>query len=155
MASAQGFNAIGTYTGSTAAKLAVLLGLIPNPDAEPGTGAVAGGGFGQANTYLDEMSPGAATQLRVEIAALAAAAGSGGSYTVTAADVTATQANIVTGLADIDLTKSAVMIRRAGSIVTGDAVISEPSAGTIRVVSGASTYTLTAGDVIIYQASLT
>lgn len=47
-----------------------LLAIIPDPDAPHGTGAVAGGGF------LDEMSPGAAAQIRVELlAAKALAAG--------------------------------------------------------------------------------
>lgn len=154
MGATTGVAAIATYSGSSAAKVAALLALIPNPDAGAnGTGAVAGGSYGQNNTYLDEMSPAAAVQLRVELAALLASLGSSGSYTVTAGDVTATQSDIVTGLADLDLTKSAVVIRRAGSIVTGDAAITEPTPGTIRVKSGASTYTLTAGDVIIYNAN--
>lgn len=40
-----------------------IIALIPNPDAPHGTGAVGGGG------NLDEMSPGAAAQLRATLAA--------------------------------------------------------------------------------------
>lgn len=73
-----GIAAIGTYataninathSNAVAAKadIAVLIALIPNNDAAGSSGAVAGGGF------LDEMSPGAAAQLRVELNALLAA----------------------------------------------------------------------------------
>lgn len=153
MSSTTGIAAIGTYTvPSLAAKVAVLLALIPNPDSTSTGGAQAGGG------NLDEMSPVAAAHLRVELAALAASGAGGGasasgSRTVTAGEVTATQTDIVTGLADLDLTKGSVVIRRAGSVVTGDAAITEPTAGTIRVKSGVSTYTLTAGDIIYWVAN--
>ena len=64
----QGVQTIGDYTqGSPRAKVNALLALIPNPDSTSSSGAVAGGGF------LDEMSPAAAVQLRVELTALAAA----------------------------------------------------------------------------------
>lgn len=58
----KGIQPLGSYTGSATAGAGLdkLLALIPNPD----DGATAGGGF------LDEMSPAAAAQLRVEIAAL-------------------------------------------------------------------------------------
>lgn len=63
----KGIQPLGAYAGSTTAGagLDALLALIPNPDS----GAQAGGGF------LDEMSPAAAAQLRVEIAALKAVVG--------------------------------------------------------------------------------
>lgn len=75
MGATTGIAKIGDYTTPVgdANKVAALLALIPNPDAVPGTGAVAGGGYGQTNTYLDEMSPAAAAQLRVELIALQAA----------------------------------------------------------------------------------
>jgi hypothetical protein len=105
------------------------------------------------------MSPGAAAQLLVELAALRAGLiGSGhdnvafGQYTAVAADATANQTDIVTGLADTAVTAIAVTITRAGSIVTEDAVITEPSAGTIRVADGGATYVLTAGDIITWFA---
>lgn len=72
MTSTAGVTQIGVYatTGATTtvltqlqANLAALLALIPDPDTAPAQG---GGGF------LDEMSPAAAAQLRVEIAALQA-----------------------------------------------------------------------------------
>lgn len=79
MSVTSGVSPIGDYTtGAPANKDAVdiLLALIPNPDAAHGSGAVAVAGAsppGSTNTYLDEMSPGAAAQLRVELAALKAA----------------------------------------------------------------------------------
>lgn len=64
----QGVQVIGDYTqGTPRAKVNALLALIPNVDSTSSSGAVAGGGF------LDEMSPPAAVQLRVELTALAAA----------------------------------------------------------------------------------
>lgn len=64
----QGVQVIGDYsTGTDRAKVNALLALIPNVDSTSSSGAVAGGGF------LDEMSPAAAVQLRVELTALAAA----------------------------------------------------------------------------------
>ena len=70
-----GFAKIGDYTtpSGDANKVAALLALIPNPDTTSSSGAVAGGTNGIPNSYLDEMSPGCAAQLRVEIAALQAA----------------------------------------------------------------------------------
>jgi hypothetical protein len=69
MSTATGIAVIGNYTtpATDALKVAALLALIPDLD-NPGTsGAQAGGGF------LDEMSPAAAVQLRVELTALQAA----------------------------------------------------------------------------------
>jgi len=66
--SGQGVQVLGNYAGAAnaQAKVDVLLALIPNPDSTSSSGAVAGGGF------LDEMSPPAAVQIRVELAALRA-----------------------------------------------------------------------------------
>ena len=68
MASPQGVSTIGDYVsaGSDPAKVLRLLALIPDVDTVNSSGAQAGGGF------LDEMSPAAAVQLRVELTALAA-----------------------------------------------------------------------------------
>lgn len=72
MSATTGFAAIGNYAGAAtdSAAVDILLALIPNPDAPHGTGAIAGGGQGTTNTYLDQMSPGCAAQLRVELLAL-------------------------------------------------------------------------------------
>lgn len=50
-----------------AAAVQLLIDLIPDPDTTRTSGAQGGGGF------LDEMSPAAAVQLRVELIALKAA----------------------------------------------------------------------------------
>lgn len=71
MGATSGVQPIETYDAATnKTKVDQLIALIPDPDAAHGTGAVAGGDQGQLNTYLDEMSPGAAAQLRVELLAL-------------------------------------------------------------------------------------
>ena len=72
MGASAGVGVIGDYAtpATDADKVQALLDLIPNPDAPHGTGAVAGGNQGIVNTYLDEMSPGAAAQLRSELLAL-------------------------------------------------------------------------------------
>ena len=72
MGASAGVGVIGDYAtpATYADKVQALLDLIPNPDAPHGTGAVAGGNQGIVNTYLDEMSPGAAAQLRSELLAL-------------------------------------------------------------------------------------
>lgn len=74
MSALSGVSVIGDYAtpATDALKVQALLDIIPNPDAPHGTGAVAGGGQGELNTYLDEMSPGAAAQLRAELLALKA-----------------------------------------------------------------------------------
>lgn len=146
-----GIMAVGDYTGTPTQAVAALLALIPNPDVKESPNPR------EAGSMLDQMSPFAAAQLRVELTALANAlnlAADGvayGQYTVLAADATANLVNIETGLADTALNKIAVTVTRSGSIVTADAVITEPSAGTIRVADG-STYNTTAGDVITWFA---
>jgi hypothetical protein len=78
MSSISGISAIGNYAGAAndGAAVDILLG----PRSESGRqqcrlGCVAGGNQGINNTYLDEMSPAAAAQLRVELLALKAAVG--------------------------------------------------------------------------------
>jgi hypothetical protein len=75
MANTSGMKTIGDYATPATNKLKAqaLLDLIPNSDTASSSGAVAGGTNGAKNTHLDEMSPAAATQLRVELAALVAA----------------------------------------------------------------------------------
>lgn len=75
MAATTGVQKIGDYTSpaSDPLRVAALLALIPDPDATGSSGSVAGGTNGLTNTYLDEMSPACAVQLRVELAALFAA----------------------------------------------------------------------------------
>lgn len=66
MGATTGIAAIGNYAGAAndAAAVDILIALIPDPDTTSTSGAQAGGG------NLDEMSPMAAAQLRVELAAL-------------------------------------------------------------------------------------
>lgn len=74
MSSTAGIQPAGVYAGSAndQAAVDVLLNLIPNPDAGIGSdGAKAGNN----SSYLDEMSPACAAQLRVELLALRAAVG--------------------------------------------------------------------------------
>lgn len=60
-----GYAALAVATAGPAVQ--ALLDLIPNNDTTSSSGSTAGGGF------LDEMSPAAADQLRVELIALKAA----------------------------------------------------------------------------------
>ena len=144
-----GLNAIGTYPayGTLASRLAVLLSLIPDPDAPHGTGAVGGGG------NLDEMSPGAAAQIRVELAAMSAASVSAsGQYTVVTADDTAGLINITTGLADFTLSKTAISIYRAGTELLTARTLSKQTGGVLRITD--STYLATAGDIVNWNVRL-
>jgi hypothetical protein len=71
MGATTGLVAQGNYAGaaSDSAAVDVLLALLPNPDAAlNGVGATANNGKG--SNHLDEMSPGAAAQMRVELLAL-------------------------------------------------------------------------------------
>ena len=150
MGALDGLVAIATYAGTPSANIAALIDLLGDPDEVKTSGRDAG-------SNLDEMSPIARAQLVAELTALQTAMNLSadgvayGQYTVLAADATANLVNIVTGLADTSLAKIAVTVTRAGSIVTSDAVITEPSAGTIRVADG-STYNTTAGDIITWFA---
>lgn len=65
MSSTSGIGAVVTYDAATnKGKVQQLIDAIANPDSTSSSGAQAGGG------YLDEMSPAAAVQLRVDLAAL-------------------------------------------------------------------------------------
>lgn len=68
MGATTGIAPIGAYAGSATAGAAIdkLIALIPDPDTTSTSGAQAGGG------NLDEMSAGAAAQLRVELTAMKA-----------------------------------------------------------------------------------
>jgi hypothetical protein len=73
--STAGIAVIGDYVtpGTDALKVAALLALIPDPDNSSSSGAVAvSAAQGQTNSYLDEMSPACAIQLRVELTKLQA-----------------------------------------------------------------------------------
>lgn len=73
MGATTGMQAIGNYAGAAtdSAAVDILLALIPDPDAPHGSGAIAdSANQGVNNSFLDEMSPGAAAQLRVELTAL-------------------------------------------------------------------------------------
>jgi hypothetical protein len=66
MSATTGISPIGSYAGVTTAGAGIdrLVALLANPDTNSTSGAQAGGGF------LDQMSPAAVVQLRVELAAL-------------------------------------------------------------------------------------
>jgi hypothetical protein len=151
MGATTGILPINTYTQPLTSAIAQLLALIPDPDTTSTSGAQAGGGF------LDQMSPAAATQLRVEIQKLADLVDGGadgvafGTYTMVSADDSTGSKDIVTGLADTAANNYSVSIWRSGSIVISDQVISEPSPGTLRIADG-STYKLTAGDIVVWFA---
>ena len=77
MGATTGVQQLGTYSAAGAtsgvltqaqANVDALLALIPNPDVAP----AQAGGAGTSGTFLDEMSPPAAAQLRVELLALKA-----------------------------------------------------------------------------------
>lgn len=72
MASTTGVQPLNNYAGAAndAARVQLLLDTVPNPDVSP---AQAGGVMSGGGGFLDEMSPGAAAQLRVELTALKAA----------------------------------------------------------------------------------
>jgi hypothetical protein len=69
MAASSGIAPLASYAGAAndAARVQLLIDLIPDVDTTSSSGSQAGGG------YLDQMSPAAAVQLRVELAALKAA----------------------------------------------------------------------------------
>lgn len=70
MGATTGLAVLNNYTGLTkTAALNLLLASIPNPDVAP---AQAGGVKLGSGGFLDEMAPGAAAQLRVEIASILA-----------------------------------------------------------------------------------
>lgn len=70
MGATTGIVAIGNYAGAAndAAAVDILLNLLPNGDSTSSSGAIQGG-IGM----LDEISPAALAQLRVELTALKAA----------------------------------------------------------------------------------
>jgi len=72
-----------------------------------------------------------------------------GAHTVTAGEGTAHTLSIATGLTTA--VSFFVMILRAGAVVTGDAAVSF-AAGSLTVADGASTYAVTAGDVVQWIA---
>lgn len=154
MSASQGIAQIGLYNEATAAlKLAELLTLIPDPRAAGSSGAVAGGSNGINNTYLDEMSPGAAIQLQVEInAIMATETGARGQYTVLAGDATNTFIDIPTGVPTFTLANSTWTIRRAGALVS-QGVGTIAVAGTLHIAAGGvGTLVVTAGDIVTWSA---
>lgn len=160
MVSSTGISTLGTYgTGTNSDKIQSLLDLIPDPDTLGSSGASAGGGAGAG--FLDEMSPSAAVQLRVELAALQADidAGEGdryanGSYTAIAGDATANEITIDTGLTTEDALGTIIVdIKRSGVSVKADALVTDNEDGTF-TISEVSTYAVTAGDIVTWFAEL-
>ena len=74
MGATTGIPATQNYAGAAndPARVQLLIDLIPNPDAPAGPGPAAASGSKVLHSYLDEMSPAAAAQLLVELAALKA-----------------------------------------------------------------------------------
>lgn len=73
MGATQGIEPILDYAAlaDDAARVEALLNLIPDPDTPTGSsGAVADPPTATRNTYLDEMGPACAAQLRVELQAI-------------------------------------------------------------------------------------
>lgn len=73
-----------------------------------------------------------------------------GTYTAVAGDATANEAVIDTGLDAI--TSFNVQVFRAGVNVMEDAIVTK-TGGELKVADGASTYAVTAGDVINYMVT--
>lgn len=152
MSATTGIAAIGTYGEALrSARVAELLTYIPDPDSTSSSGSVAGGTNGTNNTYLDEMSPACATQLRVELNAIIATLSSAdGQYTVTAGDATNTFIDIVTGIPVFTLANTSWSIRRAGSLVS-QGVGSQAVNGTLHIAAGGvGTLVVTAGDIVTW-----
>lgn len=63
MASTDGIVVLGDYAGAAdgPAAVQVLLDLLPDPDTDSSSGAIAGGGL------LDEINPAALAQIRAEL----------------------------------------------------------------------------------------
>jgi hypothetical protein len=75
MSALSGIQPVNDYAaaGTPAAKIDLLIALIPNPDGgQGGTGVRPGGQAGQKGAFLDEMSPAACAQILVELTALKA-----------------------------------------------------------------------------------
>ena len=99
------------------------------------------------NFYSDSTGYNA-TQLNVQTGTLNSGVVLGGfkTYTVTAADVTATYANLASGLSTIN--GYIVQIYRAGVLLTGQTTT--VSTTNLRIATNGTTYVLTAGDIINY-----
>jgi hypothetical protein len=69
MGATTGIVQLGAYDGTDAENIDELLALLPDPDTDSSSGAIAGGGL------LDEISPAALAQLRVELLAIKDALG--------------------------------------------------------------------------------
>ena len=153
----EGFEPQGDYSAAdNQDKIQALIDLIPDVDTLDSSGA-GQGGMG----FLDEMSPVAAVQLRVELLALQGEieGGSGeayatGDYEVTAGDATANEATVDTGIVtDAVFTTLVVSIERGGASVKADAVVTDNGDGTF-TVSEDTTYAVTAGDTISWFAEV-
>lgn len=72
MGATTGLVANGAYAAAATNKACVdvLLALIPDPDAPPGTGPAGAAGNKALHSYLDEISPAAIAELRVELLAM-------------------------------------------------------------------------------------
>lgn len=152
-----GIVALGDYATpvSNDLKVDVLLDLLADPDSTSSSGAIAGGGL------LDEMSPPAVAQLRVELTALKAGLEEGegegfatAEHTVTAGEASANEVVVDTGLTTaVAFTTLIVSIERAGASVKSDAVVTDNEDGTF-TISEDTTYAVTAGDTVSWFAQV-
>lgn len=130
-----------TGTLATAAELNTL------HSVTPGTAAASKAAVLGANKQLDTLNT---TALGVGANRLAMSGSvRAGGHTVSSGEGTAHTLAIATGV--MTLVSVIVQILRAGAVVTGDAAVSF-AAGSITVADGASTYAVTAGDVIEWIA---
>ena len=95
----------------------------------------------------DEQVIGAGGTLTVNPTAVVSGMGKLMVHTCVAGDASAGYVDFATSLASI--AGWVVQVYRAGVNVLGDGVVTDEGSGTLRLTSGASTYTVTAGDVIM------
>ena len=131
--------------------------LIPDPDFRSAGSPNAGAG--SVGYHLDEMSPGCATQLRLEINKYLETAGepdvsvATGSHVATAGEVTANEITIDTGLTTaVALDTLIVQYSRAGTGVAGGTV-TDNADGTFTITESGG-LDITAGDTIDWYARI-
>lgn len=131
--------------------------LIPDPDCR--SALSPNKGAGSIGYHLDEMSPGCATQLRLEINKVLATGGepgvtfASGTHTADSDEATANEITIDTGLdASGALSTLIVSYKRSGTQVAGG-TITDNADGTFTITESGG-LNITAGDVVDWYASL-
>jgi hypothetical protein len=145
MGATTGILPIGTYTLNDTLNLALLYALLPNTDIAP---AQAAGGF------LDEMSPAAVAQLRVEFETILGEIPlASGFHVATAGEATANEITVDTGVITDEAFGSIVHdIVRTGASVSSDEIVTDNDDGTFTITED-STYNVTAGDIIVWYVA--